>query len=64
MFKTYELKPKTIEAVHFPKAGTYKLPEATVVIEEDDTYIVKTIMGYESRKGTLFRLNWQEVSKP
>lgn len=57
-FSTYQLKPKTIQAVHFEKAGTYKIEGYSMKIDDDDTYVVKTVTGYETRRGDHFRTHW------
>jgi hypothetical protein len=62
MFKEFRLIPKTIRAIHFPKAGRHQIEGNYFLdIEEDDTYVVKTIEGYETRQGRLFRLHWEAV---
>jgi hypothetical protein len=58
-FSTYQLKPKTIQAVHFEKAGTYTVEGYPITIDEDDTYVVKTMTGYETRIGSIFRTTWE-----
>jgi len=56
-FSTYQLKPKTIQAVYFEKAGTYKIEGYSMTID-DDTFVVKTVTGYETRRGDIFRTQW------
>lgn len=58
-FSTYQLKPKTIQAVHFEKAGKYTVEGYSITIDEDDTYVVKTVTGYETRIGSIFRTTWE-----
>lgn len=63
-FKEYRLIPKSIRAIHCPKAGRHHVDgNYFITTEEDDIYIVRTMEGYETRKGELFRLHW-EATEP
>jgi hypothetical protein len=58
-FRTYLPKLIPLQAFHCVHAGEYEVEKGiTVVTEQDDTVIVKTAFGYETRRGSLLRFQY------